>query len=98
MNSTSNQAWRSLLSDREREILELVAKGWSAKQVARLIEISPRTVERHIDNLRMKTHTRNAVHMIAFAYANGILNVEPGETAFTPSARAQAPAMHPQGA
>jgi DNA-binding NarL/FixJ family response regulator len=64
-----------LLSDRERQILEFVADGWSAKQVARYVQLAPRTVERHIENIRMKMRARNSPHMVSCAYSNGILRV-----------------------
>ena len=43
-----------LLSSREQEILEQVAMGELAKQVARSLVISPRTVERHVENIRQE--------------------------------------------
>jgi LuxR family transcriptional regulator of spore coat protein len=64
-----------LLTQREQEILEYVADGWSAKQVARLTQLAPRTVERHIENIRIKMHSRNAPHMVSYAYSNGILRI-----------------------
>ncbi len=64
------------LTRREQEILECVAIGLSAKEVARRIDIAPRTVERHIENMRLKLHAKNSAHMIACAFANGILTLE----------------------
>lgn len=65
------------LTAREREILQFVAAGLSAKQVAQEIGIAPRTVERHIENLRHKMRARNKTHMIAKAVALGELHLEP---------------------
>ena len=62
-----------LLSLREQEILEQVAMGESAKQVARSLLIAPRTVEKHIDNMRLKMHARNTPHMISRAFSIGAL-------------------------
>ena len=64
------------LTQREQEILECIAIGLSAKEVARRVEIAPRTVERHIENMRLKLHARNSAHMIACAFVNGILTLE----------------------
>ena len=64
------------LTPREREILQLVASGLSAKQVAQEIGIAPRTVERHIENLRHKMRARNKTHMIAKAVALGELQLD----------------------
>ena len=65
-----------LLTRREQEILECIAAGLSAKEVARRVDIAPRTVERHVENLRLKLHARNSAHMIACAFVNGMLSVE----------------------
>ena len=62
-----------LLSSREQEVLEGIAAGLSAKQVARMLIISPRTVERHIENIRVKMQARNTAHLIARAYSVGAL-------------------------
>jgi DNA-binding CsgD family transcriptional regulator len=61
------------LTPRETEVLRLVSSGLSAKEIGRMLEIAPRTVDRHIDHIRLKTRTKNRSHMIAFALSNGIL-------------------------
>jgi DNA-binding CsgD family transcriptional regulator len=61
------------LTPREAEVLQLVATGLSAKEVANRISISPRTVERHIEHVRMKLRARNRPHMVTEAIARGIL-------------------------
>lgn len=58
---------------REREIVALVARGQSAKEVAIILGIAPCTVERHVENVRLKTATRNRVHMVAYVMQNGLL-------------------------
>jgi DNA-binding CsgD family transcriptional regulator len=64
-----------VLTGREQQILEFVSDGWSAKQIARRIDIAPRTVERHIENIRLKMQARNTAHMICCAFASGILKI-----------------------
>src|SRR3546814_4562202 len=64
------------LTCREYQILELVAQGFSAKEVAQRIDIAPRTVERHIDNVRLKLQARNRTHMVAKAIAANLLTPE----------------------
>jgi DNA-binding CsgD family transcriptional regulator len=59
------------LTNRELEVLRLTARGLSAKEIAKELNIAPRTVERHIDHIRLKTRTRNRSHMVAFAISNG---------------------------
>jgi len=61
------------LTNRESEVLRLVARGRSAKEVALELAIAPCTVERHIENVRLKTRTRNRAHMVAFVIQEGLL-------------------------
>ena len=65
----------ALLTDREQAVLELIADGLSAKQIAQCIDIALRTVERHIENIRHKMHVRNSPHMVSQAFQTGILQV-----------------------
>ncbi|GLC91224.1 hypothetical protein Tamer19_06320 [Cupriavidus sp. TA19] len=44
-----------ILSDREKEILRKLELGLTAKEIARDLRISPRTVSKHIENIRAKT-------------------------------------------
>lgn len=66
------------LTNRESEVLRLVAFGLSAKKVAMELDIAPCTVERHIENVRLKTRTRNRAHMIAYVIRAGILPTQYG--------------------
>ncbi|KMS56381.1 response regulator [Novosphingobium barchaimii LL02] len=61
------------LTVRESEVVCLVARGMSAKEVALTLSIAPCTVERHVENVRLKTRTRNRVHMIAYVIRNGMI-------------------------
>lgn len=61
------------LTNRESEVLRLVARGRSAKEVALELAIAPCTVERHIENVRLKTRTRNRAHMVAYVIQEGLL-------------------------
>lgn len=45
------------LTSREREIVGLVTVGLSAKEVAIRLSIAPCTVERHVENVRLKTRS-----------------------------------------
>ena len=62
------------LTNRESEVLRLVARGRSAKEVALELAIAPCTVERHIENVRLKTRTRNRAHMVAYVIQEGLLS------------------------
>lgn len=68
------------LTVREQQVLQLVSQGLSAKEAAQELDIAPRTVERHIENVRLKTRARNRTHMVTLALENGMLpltNAEP---------------------
>ncbi|HYG18456.1 MAG TPA: response regulator transcription factor [Ohtaekwangia sp.] len=62
-----------LLTDREREILKLIASEYSNKQIAEALFISERTVETHRKNIFRKTGTNSLVGLIKFAYANNLI-------------------------
>ena len=70
LNGTEEQ---KLLTDREREILKLIAKEYTNKQMAEELFISERTVETHRKNIFRKTRTNNLVGLIKFAYANNLI-------------------------
>jgi two-component system, LuxR family, response regulator FixJ len=52
------------LSEREREVLSLVIEGLTAKQIARALGVSPRTVETHRANLGAKLETDSLAQLI----------------------------------
>jgi DNA-binding NarL/FixJ family response regulator len=62
-----------LLTEREREIVKLIAKEYSNKQIAEALFISERTVETHRKNIFRKTGTNSLVGLIKFAYANNLI-------------------------
>lgn len=74
----SNRSAPPSLTSRETEILELMARGMTSKEIAQQASITPRTVERHIENSRLKIRARNRVHLISKAVAIGILTIEVG--------------------
>jgi two-component system nitrate/nitrite response regulator NarL len=63
----------SLLTDREKDILRLIAKEYSNKQMAEKLFISERTVETHRKNIFRKTNTTSLVGLIKYAYANNLI-------------------------
>lgn len=62
-----------LLTDREREIVKLIAQEYSNKRIAEALFISERTVETHRKNIFRKTGTSSLVGLIKFAYANNLI-------------------------
>lgn len=65
-----------ILSEREKEILGLVAKGYTNKEVADLLSISAKTVENHKANLMEKLGLSTRRDLIRFAVKRGLLEFE----------------------
>ncbi len=63
------------LTDREREMLKLVAEGYTAKEIADMLVISLRTVETHKTNLMKKLNIHKKADLIRFAIRKGIIPV-----------------------
>ena len=64
------------LTDREREILALVAKGIGNDEIAERLYISPATVKTHIGRIMSKTASHDRAQVVVFAYESGL--VQPG--------------------
>jgi DNA-binding NarL/FixJ family response regulator len=62
-----------LLTPREQEILALVAKGETNRQIAAALNIAENTVKNHIKNLLEKLSLDNRVQLAAFAVKNEML-------------------------
>jgi DNA-binding CsgD family transcriptional regulator/tetratricopeptide (TPR) repeat protein len=60
------------LTPREREVLRLVARGFTNAEIGERLFISPLTVARHIHNLLEKTGTANRAEAAAYAVRNGL--------------------------
>ena len=60
--------WSRLgVTDREADVLRLVAVGISNKEIASRLHLSPRTVEKHVENLLRKTGSRSRTQLVAIA-------------------------------
>lgn len=64
------------LTDRETEVLRLVAKGLSYKQIAQRLVISHRTVQNHVQNTLGKLQLHNRVELVRYAIERGLDNDE----------------------
>jgi pimeloyl-ACP methyl ester carboxylesterase/DNA-binding CsgD family transcriptional regulator len=72
-DGTPRQAGRPPLTERELEVLQLVVRGLSNREIAEELVLSPRTIERHLENLYRKTDTRNRAEAAAYSVAQGWL-------------------------
>ena len=64
-------AARNLLSMREQDILACLARGQSSKQIARVLDLSVRTVESHRQNIRRKLGLETQADLIKYAVEHG---------------------------
>ncbi|MBD1911160.1 MULTISPECIES: helix-turn-helix transcriptional regulator [unclassified Leptolyngbya] len=64
------------LSDRELQIVELVAAGLTNQDIAEKLEISKRTVDNHISNILTKTETGNRVALVRWALQWGKICID----------------------
>ena len=67
------------LSDREREVLALIAEGKSNKEIAMHLGIGVRTTETHRERIMRKLDIHSVAGLTKFAIANGISSLEEGE-------------------
>jgi DNA-binding NarL/FixJ family response regulator len=67
------EAVRSELSDREVEVLKLIANGKDNAQIAAVLHISPKTVKNHISNILMKLQIENRIQAAVYAVRSGIV-------------------------
>jgi DNA-binding NarL/FixJ family response regulator len=66
------EAIRTELSDREIEVLKLIANGKDNAVIARELHISPKTVKNHISNILMKLQIQNRIQAAVYAVRSGL--------------------------
>jgi DNA-binding NarL/FixJ family response regulator len=64
---------RAELSDREVEVLKLIANGKDNAVIAAELHISPKTVKNHISNILMKLQIDNRIQAAVYAVRSGIV-------------------------
>ncbi len=64
------KAAKSILTQREQEVVRLVSLGYTNIQIGEHLNISPRTVERHKANMMQKLHLKEQHELVQFALKN----------------------------
>jgi len=62
------------LTDREQQILRLIAQEHTGKEIAKQLQISSRTVDRHRDNLMAKLNLHSRVALVKYAIRKGLID------------------------
>ena len=70
---TPRAATADLLTKREREVLKLIAAGHRTRDIAALLALSPKTIEKHRGNLMCKLELGSTAAATAYAFANGLV-------------------------
>ena len=68
-----------LLTEREIELLQLIARGSSNKAIAQELHISENTVKYHMKNIFQKTNLQNRTEVAAYAVRNGLIKESTGD-------------------
>lgn len=71
--------YRSLLTNRELDVLKAISSGMQTKEIAEILHVSVNTVETHRKSLFLKFEVRNAVELVLKAINNGIIHLDPNK-------------------
>jgi DNA-binding NarL/FixJ family response regulator len=63
-----------MLTTREQEVVALIAEGYRTREMAQLLSVSHKTVERHRTNLMRKLGVRSATGVVAYAITHGYIS------------------------
>jgi len=77
------------LSERELQVVDLIASGLTNQEIAEKLEISKRTVDNHISNILTKTATDNRVALVRWALQWGKVCLEDINCCVLPTAHGQ---------
>ncbi|OYV67226.1 MAG: DNA-binding response regulator [Deltaproteobacteria bacterium 21-66-5] len=72
----ARRAANSVLTARERRVLQLLAEGHSTREVAELLSLSLKTVETHRSNIMRKLNTRSIARLTKFAIREGLTSLD----------------------
>lgn len=63
------------LTEREREVLTCIAEGRTTREIAEALVISPKTVDRHRENIMAKLNLHNRAELVKYAIARGLIKL-----------------------
>jgi len=63
------------ISPREKEVLDLIIHGLSNQEIASVLNLSQRTVERHRTHLLEKTGSKNSIRLVIYALKNNLISI-----------------------
>jgi DNA-binding NarL/FixJ family response regulator len=64
------------VTEREKQVLKLLGEGYQNKEIAQLVNISVKTVEKHRANIMAKLDLHNAAALTAFAFEHGLITTK----------------------
>jgi DNA-binding NarL/FixJ family response regulator len=74
-NLSQRNIYKSELTHREVEVLYNICKGYSNQETADLLHISKRTVDKHRENILLKTQSKNTASLVIYAIKHNIFEV-----------------------
>ena len=74
-NDKKSVSKSSELTEREKEVLYLICKGLSNQEIANTLLLSKRTIDKHRENLLLKTESNNTASLVIYAIKHGIIEI-----------------------
>lgn len=75
LSSNQKKSKEEDLTNRESEILSLICKGHTNSEISEILNISKRTVDKHRENILLKTETKNTAELIIYALKKGLVQI-----------------------
>ncbi len=72
-SASQEPAWE-VLTNRERQVIKLIAEGYKTREIAEYLSLSPKTVEKHRTNLMRKLDLHSVSAVTLFAIQNGLIS------------------------
>lgn len=76
MRTTGSQGPVDQLTKRQREILQLIAKGYTSKEMAQMLNLSPKTIETHRTQLMKQLDIHDVAGLVRYAIRVGLVTLD----------------------